>query len=404
MKSTFNNDLWKNKQFARLFFGTTISNLTFYIFTFLLPILIFEYTNSSFAMSIMRAIEVLPNIIFAVLIGVLVDRYNKKKILLNALVLQIISISIIILLLHINEFNLWILYLLGLVLFTSQYTFGNAYHTIIPLIIHKEQLTDSNAILSFMNTLILLIGPSFAALMISFFSVKISLMITILGLLLLYTIIFFSKIPGIQSKSKNASNSISSDIKEGWHHLIKNNILWNMTLIILSLNISIALSGSVLIYYALNDLFVTKSQLGFILTSTGIGALIGSLIAKKITRYLNRGKIYIVFLFNTFLGVLILFFFSEWYGLISGLLLLGISQMVINIHYLTIRQETTPSHLLGRVAGTSSMIMKSAAPLAFLSGGLIAEYFPVKYIFLISAILIFVSIIFSFKLKLWKFK
>lgn len=60
-----------------------------------------------------------------------------------------------------------------------------------------------------------------------------------------------------------------------------------------------------------------------------------------------------------------------------------------NVVYFTIRQEFTPNHLLGRVAGTSSMLMKLALPLGLFVSGLWAEYLPIPLLFLMSALLTF---------------
>src|SRR4051812_26401667 len=85
-------NIWFNKNFLLIWLGSSFSNLTFTLFTFSLPILIYNMTNSSIAMSTMRAIEVIPNLLFGIIIGVLVDRFSKKKILMLATLLQLTSI------------------------------------------------------------------------------------------------------------------------------------------------------------------------------------------------------------------------------------------------------------------------------------------------------------------------
>ncbi len=64
-----------------------------------------------------------------------------------------------------------------------------------------------------------------------------------------------------------------------------------------------------------------------------------------------------------------------------------------NIVYLAIRQETTPNHLLGRVAGTTSMIMKLAVPIGLFIGGIWAEGLPIAPIFILSAAIVLFNFI-----------
>lgn len=64
-----------------------------------------------------------------------------------------------------------------------------------------------------------------------------------------------------------------------------------------------------------------------------------------------------------------------------------------NIIFLAIRQESTPNHLLGRVAGTSSMLAKLVVPAGLFVGGLWAEVLPIPYIFFISSIVVFITFV-----------
>lgn len=86
---------------------------------------------------------------------------------------------------------------------------------------------------------------------------------------------------------------------------------------------------------------------------------------------------------------------------LMGLLLAvrtAISTMT-NVGYLALRQETTPNHLLGRVAGTSSMIMKLALPVGLFIGGIWADYLPAAPIFLISALIVLFNVTLLLKFK-----
>lgn len=72
------DSIWNNKQFLHLWLGNTIANLTLRTYSLVLPIYIYEKTKSSVYMSLMKAIEILPTILFGMLIGVIIDRYSKK--------------------------------------------------------------------------------------------------------------------------------------------------------------------------------------------------------------------------------------------------------------------------------------------------------------------------------------
>ncbi|MEB1808595.1 MAG: MFS transporter [Bacillaceae bacterium] len=381
-----NSSIWKNKQFLLLISGTSVSNLTFSIFTMALPIMIYELTRSAFAMGTMRAIEFLPNLLLAVFIGVLVDRFNRKKVLLSSVGLQMVIILTMIALLLTSQLQLWHLYVLGFILYTSAYMFGNAYHSVLPLIVEKEQLTAANSVISFLYTFVGLIGPALAGMVLLVLNNIYGLTITAVGLLVLLLFISLLKLPVIKKEEGQKKTSMIEEMKEGWYSLIENKELWNLTIMVLLSNITSAATLSVFIFFALDVMNVIETKLGIILASTAIGGLVAATLAKKMTRWFTRGQLFIWSLAIQSFGYFLLFFSLDWYWLVAGMFCNGLSGGLMNIHYFTLRQETTPNHLLGRVAGTSSMLMKLAVPFAFFGVGALAEFIPVHFIFLGSAI------------------
>lgn len=394
--------IWKNKQFLLLWGSNSLSSLFFYIFTFSMPIIIYQQTNSSFAMSTLRAIEVLPNLILGMLIGVFVDRLNRKKVLIYTMLIQVIALSLIMLTINI-QFQLVIIYSLGFILYTAGYMFGNAYHSVLPSIVPKSQLVSANSAISFIRNLISVIGPSLAGLITIFVSINYNLLLTIIGLLISLLIITMVKIPIMKNtnETNNRKASIRDEMKDGWNELIGNKPLWAMTIMIFITNIANGLTGAVVIFHSLDTLTVDKTLLGIIISSTGIGAIIASITANKSKNWGTRGRLLLLLTGSSFIGQLILFSSTAWYWVSIGLMVIGFSLVLINIHYLSIRQETTPQQLLGRVAGTSSMIMKLAVPISFLLGGLLAEYFPARYVFLISGLILLFYIIYGYRKKIY---
>lgn len=393
--------IWLNKQFILLWGGNSVSNLTFYMFTFSIPILIYEYTNSSFAMSIMRALEVLPNLLFGMIIGVISDRINKRKVLLVSVIIQIICLNVILYSLYSLD-SLVVVYIMSFILFIGGFLYGNAFYTVFPIILPKEQLISANSSISFVNTLISIVGPSFAAFVVTFTSLRGSLVFTIVGLLILLIATYLIRVPDNNKNYDKKEKNIVEDMIEGWATLKGNIELWSMTIIILFLNIANGLTGSVLVYYALHDLNTTETYIGIIMSSTGLGALIASLLAKRSKKWSSLGQLLLSLIIICFLGQVILFLAYDWYIIPISLIFIGFSTVLFNIHYLTFRQERTPIELLGRVTGMSSMIMKLAVPISFLMGGITAEFIMTRYVFLASSLILLLLFFYAIKRGLTK--
>src|SRR5215469_7742140 len=76
--STFNSDFWK------YWTGQTISNLGSSITLFALPLLVYKLTGSAVNLGISAAVEYLPFPLFGLLLGALMDRVNRKRMMLLA--------------------------------------------------------------------------------------------------------------------------------------------------------------------------------------------------------------------------------------------------------------------------------------------------------------------------------
>lgn len=165
----------------------------------------------------MRALETIPNIILGVFIGTLMDRYNRKRLLQLAVGFQMVLIGSLIFLLATEFLQLWQMFMVGFLLSAFGYSVGNAYHTIMPQIVEKDQLTAANATMSLISSLINIIGPGLAGLIIVSLTHHYSLMITEVGLMILLICTFFVQIP--HSKAQ-AEKSFWEDVVEGWRQLV----------------------------------------------------------------------------------------------------------------------------------------------------------------------------------------
>src|SRR5690625_3485537 len=96
------------------------------------PLLIYNLTSSTLAMSTMRIVEVIPNIALVIVIWVVVDRYNRKLLMKSSIFLQLLSLVLLYVLMWSGNVSLLSIYILGFIIYTSSYTFLNAYNSILP--------------------------------------------------------------------------------------------------------------------------------------------------------------------------------------------------------------------------------------------------------------------------------
>ena len=175
--------------------------------------------------------------------------------------------------------------------------------------------------------------------------------------------------------------------------LFRNKTLLTPTIIVLFINFASSLVVGVLIFYVTDQLGATAAQVGLMYTISAIGGIVGATVVSRVQKKFGRGNIYTFCLLIDVVGMGCLLFAPTWWAIGIALAIRTFSTTISNIIYFTIRQEFTPNHLLGRVAGTSSMFMKLTLPLGLFIAGLWAEWLPIRVLFAVSTLIFLVLFI-----------
>ncbi|MBM7837811.1 MFS family permease [Alkalihalobacillus xiaoxiensis] len=379
--------LWKNRPFLLLIGTDTTSSIALYMYILIIPLLMYELTQSALMMSTLRLIEFFVSGVLGVAAGIFVDRINRKNILVSAALLQWLTIGCLTLLLFTNNLQLWNLYFIGFFFYTSGLLHTNATHAALPQIIHKSQLVDGNAKIGIFSNTVRLIGPLFGgiALAAMSFAGATAVMLGFVTLMLVSVLLLPTlKIEGIEEREKS---TFWKDAKEGFHELFQNPLLKITTIVIFFQNFGFSLVMGVLLFFTVDNLQATEAQIGTNISIGAAGGLLGMLVVTKLVRRFPRGKVYTYTNLFDITAFTILAFSTVWWMVAIALALFSFSTAISNVIYRAIRQEMTPNHMLGRVSGTIATIVQLTMPLGFIAGGLWAEFFDIRVLFYANIVL-----------------
>ena len=130
--------------FAFLLASEFFSQVAINLLSFTLLIVVFTVANSNTAVSGVALAFIFPSLLFGVLEGVLVDRWNKKNVLFLSNLVRAIFVFFLIFFYH----DLIPIYLLTFLIFTATQFFIPAETPMIPLLVKKDQLYSANALFS----------------------------------------------------------------------------------------------------------------------------------------------------------------------------------------------------------------------------------------------------------------
>lgn len=224
------------------------------------------------------------------------------------------------------------------------------------------------------NQLTSLFGPMIAGIFISFIGGFQVLWINVLSFIA--TLVAVMLLPSIktvnsQNNDKNTLQNILSDLFNGFKWLKNDRLNIALSFQAMIGNFGASAVLGVFMYYLLSTLQLTPEQSGFNYSLIGIGGILGSLIAVPLEKRLQRGLLIPLLLFAGAIGLTFALWSTYWFapGIAFGI--------AWNIIVATVRQETVPSNMQGRVLGFSRVLTRLAMPLVALVGGIISAYNPV---------------------------
>lgn len=379
---------WK-RDFMVLWLGQAISIFTSSVIQMSIVWYLTDITGSAAVLTFATLVGFLPQAVLGPFTGVLIDRYNRKTIMIVSDIFIAASLMVLVIAGFFGELPIW---LIMIVLFTR--AIGTAFHTpslqaITPLIVPKEELTRCAGYSQTFQSVSTLFSPAVAAVLYGILDINIIFLFDIAGAFFAVFTVSLIKIPSPKRDQTTQINSVISEAREGFEVLRKEPGM--MALLLISMLYA-------MIYYPIGTLYPLISMTYFggsvghsslIEISSSLGALIG---AVALGNWGNRiDKIGSIKTSIACMGL----------GLIAtGLLppsgikvffvlafLMGITLPFYHGVLSAIYQTKISEEYLGRIFSLTSSLTKFAMPLGLIVTGAFAEIIGVNRWFLISGIL-----------------
>lgn len=164
-----------NPGFARLWFSQVISLTGDWFNTIVLSTLVAQYSNGSgVAVSLFLLARFLPSFIFTPFAGVLVDRYNRKQVLIWSNLLRALIVPLF--LLANSPDRLWLIYVVTIIQFILSTVFEPGQSAIIPALTQEKDLVEANTLVSITWSVMLAIGAVLGGAFAAVFGAQIALL------------------------------------------------------------------------------------------------------------------------------------------------------------------------------------------------------------------------------------
>jgi len=355
------------REFRLFWIGVFISNIGSWMQITATSWLLYQMTNSPLQLGLNGIFRAVPTIGLGVFGGTIIDRYDRKRVLLTTQVTLLCLAFLLGLLDQSRLIRVWHIYVLTLLSALVGTLDGPARQAFFPSLIPRSVLPNAIVLNSLLWKGSVLLGPALAGIAIStvgtagaFFANAASFLAVIVALLLM----------GGAAAGNERKERFTQDLREGVSYVFSRKTI--LAVMVMEATSSIfGLDQAMLTIFARDILQVGASGLGFLQSARGLGALIGSgvLISVGQARAQGRMLFFSAILYGTTFA---LFGLSRFFPL-SLLLLFAVGAMdtVWGATRNTILQVDTPDFLRGRVMGIFTLSNRGLTPLGQAETGLV---------------------------------
>ncbi len=336
----------------------------------------------------------LPWLFLGLFSGAIVDRGDRKRIMVRADLIRIVIFGVLGVLVLAKAATIPMLFAAAFLSGLAQTFFDNASIAAIPAMVAPENLQRVNGqifgaqmiMLEFVGPIIgsLLYGPAAWS---PFFLDAGSFAVSAL---LIFTLAV--RLSPRQTPSANNRTSIREDVFDGvrwlWHHPVVRTLAVMVGILAFVAQAILA----ILVLFALHVLHLSTYGYGLLLGAAGVGSLAGNLLAPAISSLIGERRCLIASMLAS--GAAYLGIYLVGAPVVVGLLLAanGFGIALWNVVTVSLRQVIVPSALAGRVNSVYRMLAWGGLCLGSLAGGFIGHAAGLRAPFLLGGVVVILMV------------
>ena len=364
--------LWRNRDYMLLWSGQVVSTVGSSASGIVFPLLMLAITNSPTAAGLAGALFMLPYLLFSLPAGALIDRWDRKRVMIICDTLRALNFASIPVAMLFFEITIWQLYINAFIEGTFFVFFSIAEVAALPRVVSKAQLPDAAAQNQATFAVAGIIGPSVGTFLYQGVSRMAPFVFDAVSYAVSVVSLTFIKTDFQRERTPNVEKNLRREIAEGVRWLWAEPLVRFIAFLGSGLNLLLAPQALILILLAKN-LGASDAAIGALFSAGSIGGIAGAVFASRIVKRFPLGRVLAGVLWVTALAF-------PLYALAPNIYVLGLITAVIfsflpvvNVASVSYRAALVPDELQGRVSSVFRLVAWSSQPIGALLGGLLLE-------------------------------
>jgi MFS family permease len=338
------------------------------------PLLAVSLTKDPLLIALSGAMYLLPWLFFAIAIGTLVDRIDRRGTLFAVAIFRALVAIALAWLILTNSISIYLLLIATFLIGTADVFNDTALQSLIPTILDKDKLERGNSRFQMSDTVLQqFIGVPLGSVLFVL-AAFVPFGLDALGFAVAAILLILIPRKHIAKLEVPANRpGFKVQMMEGITFLWNDKKILRLVVVTALIGFGFNIAGATMVLYLTETLQVAKASYGLVLLVGGVGALIGAWLAPKTSKRFGRGLI--LALSITFTGVFelamgfapnVLAFVLFSFG--GGLAISGWNVLLMSVYHSLI-----PNEVFGRVHGTRRTLVWGLMPIGAFIGGLVAR-------------------------------
>jgi predicted MFS family arabinose efflux permease len=326
-------------------------------------------------MTAMRAVELLPNLLLAMFIGVWVDRIDRGLWARLAITGMVLLMGAQAYMLPHGAAALPFFFGTAFVLMTLNYLYAICRMGMLKEILPSNLLLPATAQLTVVGQVFAVLGPALAGALMAW-KLELGLWLPMLAMLLAAWLLRDLRL----EKRRQDAGNFWSEWREGWRVLVDNRPLWHMAWLVVLINGSQGVVDVIFLFRARDQLQLGLGELGLLYGLAGIGGVVGGLVCSRLRKRWGLGRLMALELLLEAVCILLMAWSDSLPVLLLALVGSSFGSVIGNVCIWGYRQESTDSRYIGRISGLTGSIFKLLMPVTLVLSGALSSSWPLAWL------------------------
>jgi MFS family permease len=372
--------LWHHHDFLKLWVGQTISLVGDQVSLLAIPLTAVTFLRANaLQMGLLTATGSIPALLFALIAGVWVDRFQRRPVLMIANLGRFLLLCLVPLFYLLGMLRIELLYLLIFCIGTLSIFFNVAYPSYVPSLLEAQTLVEGNSKLELSESIGASIGPGLAGILVQVLTAPLALLADAFSFLLSAIAFAWIRTPEPGRKNDVVNSSPGREMREGIRFLMGSPLLRALACCYATLVLFSSLLEAIFILYLTREVGIQPALLGLIFALGSTGLVIGALLCDRLTQWMGIGRVLLTA--PVVMGISdALLPLANAVPHIFAFFLVGLAQFcfglarpLFSINQLSLRQAITPEKLQGRIHAAISLLAYGLPFVGALIGGMLGQ-------------------------------